>query len=66
VSYGRRDGIDDFALATELVIAEAGVLAGLVTHRFALEEIDAAFAVAADKRSGCIRALVSPSAGPAG
>lgn len=60
VTYGVSEGSHDFEVAIE-VIAGLGELAeGLVTHRYGLDDIDAAFTTAAEKREGALRVIVTP------
>jgi L-iditol 2-dehydrogenase len=59
--YQRRpDGEGDFAVATRLIQDEREQLAGFVTHQFPLEEIDAAFATATNKKAGAVKVTVRP------
>jgi threonine dehydrogenase-like Zn-dependent dehydrogenase len=48
----------DFAVAADIVDREREQLASLITHRFALGEVDAAFTRAADKSSGALKVSV--------
>jgi threonine dehydrogenase-like Zn-dependent dehydrogenase len=50
----------DFARAAAVVDAERERLATLVTDRFDLASVDAAFARAADKRSGAVKVSIAP------
>lgn len=62
--YGLREsGVrssSDFAEAIEVISAERDSLAPLITHRFALEDITQAFAVAGDRRGGAIKISIQP------
>lgn len=56
--YGH-DGVrPDFPAALDLIGGEAAGLAGLITHRYPLTEIDRAFAAASDKASRAIKVQV--------
>jgi L-iditol 2-dehydrogenase len=57
--YGRERALGDFALATRLVGEHRTRLAALVTHRYALDEIAAAYATASDKKSGAVKVQIS-------
>jgi L-iditol 2-dehydrogenase len=57
---GVADGTSDVARALELLAAEPR-LARLLTHRFPLAEVDAAFATAAAPEARALRVLVRPS-----
>ena len=60
ITYGELDGVHDYDVAIDLV-ANAGLpLEGLVTHRFALDDIAKAFETAADKSQGSLRVVVTP------
>jgi threonine dehydrogenase-like Zn-dependent dehydrogenase len=61
VAYSSRDGLSDFDVALQLLEGKGALLADLVTHRFALDEIDEAFATASDKSSRAIRVVVGGS-----
>jgi threonine dehydrogenase-like Zn-dependent dehydrogenase len=62
-SYGRWEGVPEFQLALDMLAAGTIDAASLITHRFPLAEIGAAFAAADDKRgSGAIKVLVVPEA----
>ena len=58
ICYSRRDGIDDYDIAIEMLASGQFPLDALVTHRFPLASIDEAFRVANDKQSGAIRVVV--------
>jgi threonine dehydrogenase-like Zn-dependent dehydrogenase len=60
IAYSRRDGIDDYDIAIEMLASGQFPLDSLVTHQFPLESIDEAFRVASDKHSGAIRVVVGP------
>jgi len=63
-SYGRWEGVPEFQIALDMMTAGAVDAAPLITHRYPLSEIGAAFAAADDKRrSGAVKVLVIPSAG---
>jgi threonine dehydrogenase-like Zn-dependent dehydrogenase len=60
-SYGRWEGVPEFQIALELMSSGAVDAAPLITHRYPLSEIGAAFAAADDKRcSGATKVLVIP------
>jgi threonine dehydrogenase-like Zn-dependent dehydrogenase len=53
-------GIADFELALECIDANALALRNLVTHTFALGDVQKAFETAADKKSGAVKVLLAP------
>lgn len=60
-SYGLWDGVPEFQIALDLLAGGRIDAAPLITHRFPLDQIAAAFAAADDKRtSGAIKVLVIP------
>jgi threonine dehydrogenase-like Zn-dependent dehydrogenase len=61
VSYSGRDGLTDFDLAIDMMAADPALVSPLLTHRFPLSEVEEAFRVAADKRSGAVRVGVEPN-----
>lgn len=60
ITYAVRNGVHDFDVAIEMLAADPARYAGLITHTFALDDLDEAFAAAADKGSGAIRVVVQP------
>jgi threonine dehydrogenase-like Zn-dependent dehydrogenase len=56
--YSRKGGRPDFVAALELLRTDHERLATLITHQVGLGEIDRAFALAADKRSGAIKVSI--------
>ena len=48
----------DFETATRIIDAHRTSLAGVVTHRVALDEVERAFTVAADKSAGAVKVTV--------
>jgi 2-desacetyl-2-hydroxyethyl bacteriochlorophyllide A dehydrogenase len=60
VTYSRMAGRDDFQIALDMVEERAFPFERLLSHRFPLREVGAAFAAAADKRTGSLRVLVEP------
>ncbi len=54
-------GIADFELALDCIGANAGALRGLVTHTFALGDVQKAFETAADKKSGAVKVMLAPA-----
>ena len=58
--YGRARARTDFAIALDLLRSHVGLLEGLVTHRFPIEEVNQAFDAAADKKSGSIKVTLRP------
>lgn len=59
--YNRPEtGLADFDLALECIEANASALRGLVTHTFALADVQKAFETAADKRSGAVKVMLAP------
>ena len=58
--YGRRDGRADFDIALDILSREGDRMRQhMVTHRFPLTEIDAAFRAANDKTTGSIKVSIS-------
>jgi 2-desacetyl-2-hydroxyethyl bacteriochlorophyllide A dehydrogenase len=57
--YGYSGLTTDFAAVIDLIASKAVDGTPLITHRFPLDEVTAAFKVAADKRSGSIKVLLS-------
>ena len=60
-SYGRWEGVPEFQIALEMLASGAVDAAPLITHRYPLSEIAAAFAAADDKQTlGAVKVLVIP------
>jgi L-iditol 2-dehydrogenase len=57
-AYGTRAGVDDFAEAAMVLAEHRHELPALVTHRFALDDVSAAFETALDKRSGAVKVAI--------
>ena len=55
-----RNGRADFELAAGLVDTERESLAHLTTHQFPLTEVERAFEIASDKKSGAVKVTVCP------
>ena len=60
VTYAELSGRHDFDVAIDLLTAAGGAIDDLVTHRYGLREVDAAFRMAADKQAGSLRVVVEP------
>lgn len=60
MTYGRDGTRSDFDTALEILAARPESFRNLVTHRFPLSDINGAFEVAADKRSGSLKVMVYP------
>ncbi len=58
--YARRPGAEDFAEAVRILSAGGAAYEGLLTHQAPLEEIERAFEIAGDKRSGAVKVTVIP------
>jgi threonine dehydrogenase-like Zn-dependent dehydrogenase len=58
-AYGTRDGVSDFSIALDL-LAETPVAARLITHRFALDDIGAAFDAAGGLADESLRVIIQP------
>ena len=58
--YARRPGEEDFAEAVRILASGGDAFAGLLTHRVPLDEIERAFEIAGDKRSGAVKVTVIP------
>ncbi len=58
MTYGRSGARADFDRALTLLAQRPDTFRSLITHRFGLDEIDRAFATAADKRSGALKVQV--------
>jgi len=59
--YARNGSQTDFSVAIDLLRANLAPLSALVTHRFALDQINQAFQTAADKSSRSIKVHLVPS-----
>jgi 2-desacetyl-2-hydroxyethyl bacteriochlorophyllide A dehydrogenase len=60
--YGRRGGRADFDIALDILARDGERMRGhMITHRFPLDEIDAAFRAANDKSTGSIKVSVAPA-----
>lgn len=59
-TYGRAEGVADFARAIALIVAHRDLVSGLITHRFPLAEIARAYATADDKGSHALKVTVEP------
>lgn len=60
VTYGSRNGIHDFDHALRALVDGGEAVASLVSHRFALDDVEAAFARADDKGDDVLRVVVTP------
>lgn len=58
--YGRFGAHSDFSVAVGLLRAHLADVQALVTHRFPLEQVNQAFATAADKTTGSIKVILTP------
>ena len=58
--YARRPGEEDFAEAVAILTAGGDGFDSLLTHQVPLDEIDRAFEIAGDKRSGAVKVTVVP------
>jgi 2-desacetyl-2-hydroxyethyl bacteriochlorophyllide A dehydrogenase len=58
--YGRPGARTDFDVALDLLRTHADAARTLLTHRFPLTAVQAAFETAADKRQGAIKVVVRP------
>jgi len=58
--YARFGAGSDFSAAVSLLRARLGDVRSLVTHHFALERVNEAFATAADKSTGSIKVTLAP------
>ncbi len=58
MTYGRPGPRSDFEVALEIAAARADDLRGLITHRVALADVGAGFAIAADKSQKSIKVTV--------
>jgi len=53
-------GFADYDLALDCIAAHSAAMRSLVTHTFALGEVQAAFETAADKKSGAVKVMLAP------
>ena len=60
--YGATGGVRDFQHSLDLVASGKVDLSPLITHRFALDDMQRAFEAAADKSTGAIKVMIEPSA----
>jgi L-iditol 2-dehydrogenase len=58
--YGRFGAGSDFSAAVTLLRTRLGDVRSVVTHGFALEQVNEAFAAAADKSTGSIKVTITP------
>ena len=58
--YSRTQARTDFAIAVDLLVQHADLVRELVTHRYSLDEVNEAFATAADKSTGSIKVMIVP------
>lgn len=61
MTYAASDGRADYQQALEVVADYADAARSLVTHRFALDDVNAAFATALDKSSRSIKVHINPN-----
>lgn len=59
--YARNGSHTDFEVAIDLLHRNIDPLTALITHRFALDQVNQAFATAVDKNSGSIKVHILPS-----
>lgn len=58
--YGRPGRLSDYEMSIGIMRRNGETMRRLITHRFALEDIAAAYAAADDKSSGAIKVTVTP------
>jgi threonine dehydrogenase-like Zn-dependent dehydrogenase len=58
--YSRVDARRDFDVALDLFAREGETVRAIVTHRFGLDQVNDAFATAADKSSGSVKVAIVP------
>jgi 2-desacetyl-2-hydroxyethyl bacteriochlorophyllide A dehydrogenase len=58
--YARAGATSDFAIAAGLLRARLAEVEPLVTHRFGLDQVNEAFATAADKSTGSLKVVLTP------
>lgn len=58
--YGRPGRWSDYDVAIEILRQQGEAMRQMITHRFSLDDVAAAYATAADKRSGAIKVQVEP------
>ena len=56
--YARFGATSDFAVAVGLLREQLAAVQQLVTHRFTLDQVNEAFATAADKSTGSIKVVI--------
>ena len=59
-AYAMSDGVPDFTRAAATIAELGDVLAPVVTHRFPLSDVAAAFETAADKSTGAVKVALTP------
>jgi 2-desacetyl-2-hydroxyethyl bacteriochlorophyllide A dehydrogenase len=60
LGYCRHSGGRDFADAAAMLAADPDLVDALITHRFPIDDAEAAFRVAADRASGALRVVLEP------
>jgi len=66
-AYGNRHGVDDLTETAATLVQLRDSIGSLVTHRFGLDDVLAAFATAGDKSTGAIKVAITPGTpAPAG
>jgi 2-desacetyl-2-hydroxyethyl bacteriochlorophyllide A dehydrogenase len=60
IVYGRTAARADFDIALDLLARQPEVFRSLITHRFALSDLQQGFETAADKQSGAIKVSIEP------
>ena len=58
--YGRPGRMSDYEMSIEIMKRDPEKMRQLITHRFALEDVAAAYAAADDKSSGAIKVMIAP------
>ena len=58
--YSATGAVRDFDVAATMLSRNPEIANSLITHRFALEEVEQAFAVARDRKAGAIKVVLEP------